>query len=223
MLLFVGLGNPGKEYDGTRHNIGFEAADALARASSASDFKEKFSGVWTKGRLGGEDIVILKPMTFMNLSGQSVQPAAAFFKVTPGEIVVLHDELDLPFGDVRLKKGGGHAGHNGLRSMIERLGTPDFARVRLGIGRPPAGFRGEVADYVLSRFDGIERVTVGDVITRATAMVEDVAKSGLAAAMNKHHTKAKLRSRRGERGERHRVRLARPGDARLPVAAGRSR
>ena len=191
MLLFVGLGNPGKEYDGTRHNIGFEAVDAIARAASASDFKEKFSGVWAKGRLGDQDVVLLKPMTFMNLSGQSVQPAAAFFKVAPADIIALHDELDLPFGEVRLKKGGGHAGHNGLRSMIERLGTPDFGRVRLGIGRPPPGFRGDVADYVLSRFDAVEKATVPDTLKRAVAMVEDTAKNGLAAAMNKHHGKAK--------------------------------
>jgi PTH1 family peptidyl-tRNA hydrolase len=191
MLLFVGLGNPGKEYDGTRHNIGFEAVDAIARAASASDFKEKFSGVWAKGRLGDQDVVLLKPMTFMNLSGQSVQPAAAFFKVLPADIIALHDELDLPFGEVRLKKGGGHAGHNGLRSMIERLGTPDFGRVRLGIGRPPPGFRGDVADYVLSRFDAVEKATVPDALKRAVAMVEDTAKNGLAAAMNKHHGKAK--------------------------------
>jgi PTH1 family peptidyl-tRNA hydrolase len=191
MLLLVGLGNPGKEYDGTRHNIGFEAVDAIARAASATDFKEKFSGVWAKGRLGDQDVVLLKPMTFMNLSGQSVQPAAAFFKVAPADVIVFHDELDLPFGEVRLKKGGGHAGHNGLRSMIERLGTPDFGRVRLGIGRPPAGFRGDVADYVLSRFDAVEKASVPDLLKRAVAMTEDACTHGLAAAMNKHHTKAK--------------------------------
>lgn len=191
MLLLVGLGNPGKEYDGTRHNIGFEAVDAIARAASATDFKEKFSGVWAKGRLGDQDVVLLKPMTFMNLSGQSVQPAAAFFKVAPADVIVFHDELDLPFGEVRLKKGGGHAGHNGLRSMIERLGTPDFGRVRLGIGRPPAGFRGDVADYVLSRFDAVEKASVPDLLKCAVAMTEDACKHGLAAAMNKHHTKAK--------------------------------
>ena len=123
-------------------------------------------------------------MTFMNLSGDSIQPCAAFLKVPPAEIVVVHDELDLAYGDVRLKFGGGHAGHNGLRSTIERPGTPDFVRVRIGIGRPPPGFRGEVADYVLQDVDGVEKAELPDVIGRALAAVKKVLAEGTQAAMN---------------------------------------
>jgi PTH1 family peptidyl-tRNA hydrolase len=184
LVLLVGLGNPGREYEETRHNVGFMAADALVREEGWGDYKPKFSGVWTRGELGGEGVVVLKPQTFMNLSGESVQPAQAFLKVTPAEIVVVHDELDLPWKDVRLKVGGGHAGHNGLRSIIQRLGTPDFVRVRIGIGKPPAGFRGEVADWVLSRFDAVERAELADVVKRSLDAVRRVVKGGVQAAMN---------------------------------------
>lgn len=128
--------------------------ERLASAHGLGDFKEKFSGVWTKGEIaaGGKrhPAALLEPMTFMNLSGDSVQPAAAFLKVAPAQVIVVHDELDLPWKDVRLKVGGGHAGHNGLRSILQRLGTPEFVRVRVGVGRPPPGFKGDVADYVLT-------------------------------------------------------------------------
>jgi PTH1 family peptidyl-tRNA hydrolase len=185
MLLVVGLGNPGRQYEETRHNVGFAVADALARAAGADAWREKFSALVTRGRLGATDVALLKPQTFMNLSGQSVQPAAAFFKVPAASLLVVHDELDLPFGELRLKQGGGHAGHNGLRSIIERMGTPDFGRLRVGIGRPPPGFKGDVAAYVLSRFDSAERATVNDVCASAVAALEAVASAGFAAAMNR--------------------------------------
>jgi PTH1 family peptidyl-tRNA hydrolase len=190
VLLVVGLGNPGRQYEGNRHNAGFMAVDALQRAHGFPDFKEKFSGVWTKGEAWGHPIALLKPMTYMNLSGDSVQPACAFLKVAPADLVVVHDEIDLPFADVRLKQGGGHAGHNGLRSIIQRLGTPDFVRVRVGVGKPPAGFRGEVADYVLHDFDAIERAELPDVLGRALAALEGVATQGVAAAMKAANTRA---------------------------------
>jgi PTH1 family peptidyl-tRNA hydrolase len=188
--LVVGLGNPGKKYAGNRHNVGFLAVEELRRRESLADFKEKFSGVWTKGEVGGKSVALLRPMTYMNLSGDSVQPAAAFLKSEPAEIIVVHDELDLPFGDVRLKVGGGHAGHNGLRSIIERLG-PEFIRVRVGIGRPPPGFRGEVADYVLQDFDSSERAELSEVITRAIDAAMRVVSLGIAPAMNVTNEKPK--------------------------------
>lgn len=190
MFLVVGLGNPGREYEWSRHNAGFMVADALRRGEGWPDFKPKFSGVWTRGEFAGRDVVLLKPQTFMNLSGDSVQPAAAFFKVTPSEILVVHDELDLAWRDVRLKVGGGHAGHNGLRSIASRLG-PDFARVRIGIGKPPAGFRGDGADWVLSNFDASERAEMGSVVDAALAAVRGVIQDGAAAAMNRSNTKSK--------------------------------
>jgi len=194
MLLVVGLGNPGKKYAAHRHNVGFMALDAMAGEVSGLAWKEKFSGVFARGELFGKSAALLKPMTFMNLSGDSVQPAMAFTKVAVGDVVVLHDELDVPFGEVRLKVGGGHAGHNGLRSLIERLGTPDFIRVRIGIGRPPPGFRGEVADYVLSNFDASERAELGDVLEKAALATKKVATLGVSAAMNDVNAKAPPRN-----------------------------
>ncbi len=198
--LIVGLGNPGKEYASHRHNVGFMAAEELASVVRAGDFRDKFSGRFTKASHQGDDLVILEPLTFMNLSGQSVQPAAAFFKVAPAEVIVVHDELDLPFGDVRLKVGGGHAGHNGLRSIMKSMGTGDFVRLRIGIGRPPPGFRGEVADYVLSSFDAIERAELSGILKRATESVLDVCARGVTAAMNKLNTKPKPTPRSGDLG-----------------------
>jgi PTH1 family peptidyl-tRNA hydrolase len=186
--LVVGLGTPGKKYEKNRHNVGFMVVDHLVRTHGMADFKEKFSGVWTKGEISVGStrypVALLKPGTFMNLSGDCVQPAAAFLKVEPKGIIVVHDELDLPWRDVRLKMGGGHAGHNGLRSLIDRLGGPDFVRVRVGVGRPPAGFKGDVADYVLQSFDSMETVELPEVIDRACGAVEAVVAKGAQAAMN---------------------------------------
>jgi PTH1 family peptidyl-tRNA hydrolase len=191
VLLVVGLGNPGREHEGNRHNVGFVVADELRRAEGWPDFKQKFSAMWTRGQLDGQDVVLLKPQTYMNLSGSSVQPAAAFFKAPPEQIVVVHDELDLPWRDVRLKVGGGHAGNNGVRSIIQSLGSPDFLRVRVGIGKPPPGFRGEGADWVLSNFDALERAELSDVVARAIDAIRRVAKTGTAAAMNFVNTRGK--------------------------------
>ena len=191
--LVVGLGNPGRKYEGNRHNVGFMAADELLRGEGLADWREKFSGLFTKGSAPYGELALLKPMTFMNLSGQCVQPAAAFLKIEPAAIIVVHDELDVPFGEIRLKVGGGHAGHNGLRSIIERLG-PDFVRVRVGIGRPPAGFQGDVADYVRQNFDTAERAELGGVVDRAVLAVRKVLTLGTAAAMNEVNAKAPPRN-----------------------------
>lgn len=191
MYLVVGLGNPGKKYAGNRHNVGFMAVERLRDERGLPAWREKFSGVFSRGSAFGDDLMLLEPQTYMNLSGDSVQPAAAFVKVDPAHLVVLHDELDLPFGDVRLKVGGGHAGHNGLRSILGRLGSPEFVRVRIGIGRPPPGFRGDVADYVLSDFDASERAELPDVVARAVAAVAAVVEKGPAAAQNAINTRAK--------------------------------
>ena len=193
MYLVVGLGNPGKKYERNRHNVGFMVVERLARSHGLPDFKEKFSAVWTKGEIaaggGRHPVALLEPQTYMNLSGDSVQPAAAFLKVDPSHVIVVHDELDLPWQDVRLKVGGGHAGHNGLRSIIQRLGTPEFIRVRVGVGRPPPGFRGDVADYVLADFDALEKSELPDVVDRAVLAIEKVVAEGIAPAMNSVNTK----------------------------------
>lgn len=191
MLLVVGLGNPGRQYAAHRHNVGFMAVGELAAKVGAEAFRDKFSGSYAKAELERQPAWLLLPMTYMNASGQCVQPAAAFFKAAPADIVVLHDELDLPFGEVRLKFGGGHAGHNGLRSIMAALGTGDFGRIRIGIGRPPAGFRGDVADYVLSGFDASERAELPEVLNRATESVLQVAARGFDAAMKARNTREK--------------------------------
>ena len=171
MHLVVGLGNPGREHENQRHNVGFVVLDAIRRAEGWPEYKQKFSGGWTRGRLGAQEVALLEPHTFMNLSGESVQAAAAFLKVPPEGIILVHDDLDLPWQSVRLKAGGGHAGHNGIRSVIQRLGSPDFVRVRVGIGRPPPGFRGEVSDWVLSNFDPRESAEVPLVVEAATSAI----------------------------------------------------
>jgi PTH1 family peptidyl-tRNA hydrolase len=191
MLLVVGLGNPGREYASHRHNVGFMAVDALARRAGADAFRDRFAGECARTEIAGEPVVLLKPMTFMNDSGRSVQPALAFFKIAPGERVVLHVELDIPFGDVRLKLGGGHAGHNGLRSIMAATGAGDFARVRLGIGRPPPDFRGEVASFVLSGFGADERAALPDLASKAGDTVVDIVRRGLDAAMKARNTRPK--------------------------------
>jgi PTH1 family peptidyl-tRNA hydrolase len=150
MLLWVGLGNPEPGMARQRHNIGFMAIDVIARRHGFSPWRQRFKGMVAEGVVGGEKILALRPLTYMNLSGESVQAAAGFFKIEPPAITVFHDELDLGPGKVRVKRGGGAAGHNGLRSMDQMLGSPDYWRVRLGIGHP--GDKNRVTGYVLSDF-----------------------------------------------------------------------
>lgn len=165
MKLFVGLGNPGSRYAGTRHNIGFMVADAIAAEHGFGPWRRRFQGQLAEGRLGEAKVWLLKPETFMNLSGQSVGEALRFFKLPVSDLVVFHDELDLVPGKMRVKQGGGHAGHNGLRSLTQHVGA-DFARVRLGIGHP--GDKKAVHAYVLSDFAKAEQPWVED-LTRACA------------------------------------------------------
>jgi peptidyl-tRNA hydrolase, PTH1 family len=153
MLLLVGLGNPGPKYEQNRHNIGFMAVDEIVRRHSFTPFKAKFQGLIADGALEGDKGLALKPTTFMNESGRSVGEAMRFYKLTPGDVVVLHDELDLAFGKVRARVGGGLAGHNGLRSIAQYIG-PDFRRVRIGIGHP--GDKTRVHGHVLSDFSKSE-------------------------------------------------------------------
>jgi PTH1 family peptidyl-tRNA hydrolase len=154
MKLFVGLGNPGPDYAGHRHNIGFMALDRIAADHGFGPWRKAHHGQMAEGRLGGEKVALLKPDTFMNLSGQAVHAAVAFFKLPLADVVVFHDELDLAPGKLRTKMGGGHAGHNGLRSIDQHIG-PDFRRVRLGIGHP--GHKDRVTGYVLGNYAKAEQ------------------------------------------------------------------
>ena len=161
MRLFVGLGNPGAKYAGNRHNIGFMALDRIAADHGVSPWRSKFQAALAEGMLGPEKVLLIKPQTFMNLSGQSVGEAMRFHKLTPADVTVFHDELDLTPGKCRVKTGGGHAGHNGLRSLHDHIGA-DYGRVRLGIGHP--GHKDRVADYVLSDFAKADAAWLEDLL-----------------------------------------------------------
>ena len=185
VALVVGLGNPGPAYVGNRHNIGFLVADELADRMGGR-FKAHRSGAAVlEGRLAGERAVLAKPQSFMNLSGGPVAGLVRFFKVSPASVVVVHDELDIPFDTVRLKLGGGDNGHNGLRSITKSLGTKDYYRVRVGIGRPPG--RMDPADFVLRDFSTVERRELAFVIDRAADATEALLSRGLEAAQNTYH------------------------------------
>jgi PTH1 family peptidyl-tRNA hydrolase len=187
-VIVAGLGNPGARYRETRHNIGFRVVDLIAERWGRPAFRDKFHSELTlvelPGQHGLEKTYLQKPQTFMNLSGDAVQPALAFFKLSPPEVLVVHDELDLPLGRLQLKEGGGSGGHNGVKSIANRLGTPGFKRLRVGIGRPPADFRGKPSDFVLQAFAPSEEPAVQDLLVRAADAVELLVKSGMPAAMN---------------------------------------
>lgn len=181
--LVVGLGNPGLRYAGNRHNIGFMAVDRLCdRQSPPPSWSEKWKGLHASVRVGGERCVLLKPMTYMNLSGECVGPAARFFRVPPTQLLVIHDEVDFPFARLAVKRGGGHGGHNGLRDLIAKLGTAEFPRIRLGVGRP---VHGEVSDHVLSDFSSDEQIELPDLLDRAVEALSCVVREGVTAAMNR--------------------------------------
>ncbi len=161
MLLVVGLGNPGSEHAGNRHNIGFMAVDAIARRHGFGPFRAKFQGELAEGRMGGGKVLTLKPQTYMNESGRSVGAAVDFFKIPMSNVIVLHDEIDLTAGKVRIKRGGGHAGHNGLRSIHAHIG-PDYGRVRIGVGHP--GDKDRVTGHVLRDFAKADAQWVEDLL-----------------------------------------------------------
>ena len=181
-LLVAGLGNPGREYERTRHNVGWMVADELARRHDGS-FRSKFSGQLAEVRDGELRLALLKPETYMNVSGRSVGAGARFFKVDPGSLLVVHDDVDLEPGRLQVRLGGGLAGHNGLRSIAAELGTQDFLRLRIGVGRPERGDRRPVADYVLSPFD--PEIDVDALVSRAADAVETIAREGLEAAQQR--------------------------------------
>jgi peptidyl-tRNA hydrolase, PTH1 family len=186
--LVVGLGNPGREYAGNRHNVGFMVADLLAGRLGAKFGRHRRAvAEVAEGRLGlgGPKLVLAKPLTYMNLSGGPVAGLAQFYKVPPGRVIAVHDELDIGYGQVRVKCGGGEGGHNGLRSMSKSFGTKDYVRVRFGIGRPPG--RQDPADYVLSDFGTAERKELDFLVDRAADVVESVVSRGVEPTQNLYH------------------------------------
>jgi PTH1 family peptidyl-tRNA hydrolase len=186
MKLICGLGNPGGEYERHRHNVGFMVVGELCRRARADLAQEKFEARIGQGTLGRERVVFLEPQTFMNESGFSLVPAMRFYKLDPEDVLVIHDELDLPFGRIQVKRGGGPGGHNGLRSIIEQLGEEDFTRVRFGIGKPEGpNAKARVTGHVLSTFSADEQSSLPQLILRAADAAETWAREGLSVAMNR--------------------------------------
>ena len=187
MKILVGLGNPGTPYQWTRHNIGFRVVDRLAEEHEISICHKRFKAEWGKGRIRFEEIVLVKPLTFMNLSGFAVRKVVDFYKMGIEDLVVIHDDLDLAFGSLRIKRWGGDGGHQGIRSIIDSMGGNNFLRLKVGIGRPPAGM--DPADYVLSPFGGTERHPLEEVVSRAAECVSVMILEGIETAMNRFQRK----------------------------------
>lgn len=184
-VLVIGLGNPGPSYAGNRHNVGAMVADVLSGRLGGKFKSHKAGADIVEGRLGGARAIVAKPRSYMNLSGGATAGLAKFFKIAPTDIIVVHDELDLPMSTIRVKQGGGEGGHNGLRSISASLGTRDYLRVRFGIGRPPG--RMDAADFVLRDFSAAERKDLGVDLENAADAVELLAQVGLLAAQNQLH------------------------------------
>lgn len=216
MLLFAGLGNPGEQYAGHRHNVGFMAADAIARRHSFSPWSRKFQGLIAEGRIGGDRAILVKPQTFMNLSGQSVGEAMRFYKLSPGDLTVFYDELDLTPGKVRVKTGGGAGGHNGIRSIDGHVGQ-DYRRVRIGIGHP--GVRELVTPHVLGNFAKADHVWLDPLLDDIAANADLLAKGDDAGFMNRlarASAAPEKEPRPAAKGQSH-IRQARPNGPKVSV------
>ncbi len=188
MYLIVGLGNPGKTYEGTRHNMGFDTIDYLIEEHQIPQSGVKFNAMYGKGIIGGEKVILMKPLSFMNLSGGPVQEAASYFKIDPEtELIVIYDDIDLEPGQLRIRKQGSAGGHNGMKDIIQKLGTQKFTRIKVGVGAKPKGW--DLADYVLGRFSSNERKVVDESIKRAGKAVEIMLSQGVDAAMNEYNKK----------------------------------
>lgn len=181
MFLVVGLGNPGDKYDGTRHNIGFEAIDYISSKYNIDVTREKFKGVIGEGFIGGEKAILLKPTTYMNLSGESVREAMSFYKLTEEDIVIIYDDISLEVGKIRIREKGSAGGHNGIKSIISNINTDVFPRIKIGVGQPI----GDLVSHVLGRFSKEEAEDLKEVIEVSSKAVEIIMKSGTKDAMNK--------------------------------------
>jgi PTH1 family peptidyl-tRNA hydrolase len=185
LYLIVGLGNPGPRYENTRHNVGFRAVERLAQKHGLTFGKIEQRALVASGTMLGKRVLLAKPQTFMNLSGDSVVPLARFYKVEPDHMIIVHDDLDLPLGTLRLRKEGSSGGQNGLKHILQRIGTQEIARVRIGIGRPPG--RMDPVDYVLTPFKGDDAILAAEVTDRAVAAIETWLNEGIDMAMSRHN------------------------------------
>ena len=187
MYLIVGLGNPTREYEHTRHNAGFDAVDMLADRLNISVKEKKHKGLCGKGMLGAEKVILLKPQTYMNLSGESVRAAADFYKIDHEHIIVMYDDIDRDVGKLRVRAKGSAGGHNGIKNIIAHLGTQEFPRVRIGVGAKPD--RMDLADYVLGRFPQVEQSVMEDAFKEAAEAAAAIVEDGIDAAMNRFNRK----------------------------------
>ena len=182
MYIIAGLGNPTREYEKTRHNVGFEVIDVLADMLGTTVEEKKFKGLYGRGIIGGEKVLLLKPQTFMNLSGESVKAAADFYKVDHEHIIIIYDDISLDVGQLRIRKKGSAGGHNGIKNIIAHLGTQEFPRIKVGVGDKPKKM--DLADYVLSRFSKEDRAAMEDAFKEAAKAVEVMITEGMDTAMN---------------------------------------
>ncbi len=187
MKLIVGLGNPGRQYEETRHNVGFKVIDELSDKLRISLDKAKFNGVFGQGVVNGEKVLLLKPLTYMNLSGESIRPLMDYYDILVEDILIVYDELDLPVGKIRLREKGSAGGHNGMKSTIHHLGTQEFKRIRIGINRPTNGMK--ISDYVLGRFHAEEAQDIKDAIQKSAEAAEKWISTPFLQIMNEFNAK----------------------------------
>jgi peptidyl-tRNA hydrolase, PTH1 family len=187
MYIIIGLGNPSREYQATRHNIGFDVITKIADDNNISMDTKKHKAICGKGIIAGEKVILAQPQTYMNLSGESVRELVDFYKVTPEEIIVIYDDISLEVGQLRLRSKGSAGGHNGIKSIINHLGTQEFPRIKVGVGDKPAGW--DLADYVLSRFPEVEQPVIREALKNSSEAVKAIISDGLEAAMNRYNRK----------------------------------
>ena len=187
MYVIAGLGNPGREYEGTRHNVGFMTLDALADKYNIDVREKAFKGLIGKGVIEGNKVILVKPQTYMNSSGESIRAAADYYKVDPEDILIVYDDISLAPGQLRIRAKGSAGGHNGIKSIIAHLGTQEFPRVKVGVGEKPS--RMDLADYVLGHFSKEEQATMADAVKEAADAVCEIVNVGIAQAMNDHNRK----------------------------------
>ena len=188
MYLIAGLGNPGRQYEATRHNMGFDVLDCLIEKHNIAQSGVKFNAMFGKGILGGEKVILMKPLSFMNLIGGPIQEMVNYFKIDPEtELIVVYDDIDLEPGQLRIRKQGSAGGHNGMKDIIRKLGTDKFVRVKVGVGAKPKGW--DLADYVLGRFSDSDRKVVDEAVEKAAEAVEMMVSRGVDAAMNLYNKK----------------------------------
>lgn len=189
MKLIIGLGNPGKEYAQTRHNVGFQAIDTLGEAYNINVNKSKFRAFFGEGTIGSNKVILIKPQTYMNLSGESVQSFISWYKIDPKDVLIIYDDVSLDPGVLRIRERGSAGGHNGIKSIIQHFGTDEFQRIKIGIGKKPQNW--DLADYVLSRFTNLEAKVIEETIKDVTGATQIIIEKGIQEAMNAYNPKAR--------------------------------